>query len=148
MSWGTWGISGSLKQACNGDWWCGNILQPSSSSLCFLVAWPKEMRAGELRRYHHVCPVRCLVAQSCPTLGHPMGYSLPGSSTHGDSMGKNTRVCCHALLQGIFLTRDWTQVSLIAGGFFTTVPPGRPKNTGVGSLSLLHGVFPSQESNE
>ena len=26
--------------------------------------------------------------------------------------------------------------------------PGKPKNTGVGSLSLLHGVFPTQESNQ
>ena len=25
--------------------------------------------------------------------------------------------------------------------------PGKPKNTGVGSLSLLHGIFPTQESN-
>ena len=33
--------------------------------------------------------------------------------------------------------RDRTQVSHIAGGFFTTEPPGKPKNTGVGSLSLL-----------
>ena len=28
-----------------------------------------------------------------------------------------------------------------------TKPPGKPKNTGVGSLSLLQGVFPTQESN-
>ena len=26
-------------------------------------------------------------------------------------------------------------------------PPGEPKNTGVGSLSLLQGIFPTQESN-
>ena len=26
-------------------------------------------------------------------------------------------------------------------------PPGKPKNTGVGSLSLLQGIFPIQESN-
>jgi len=26
-------------------------------------------------------------------------------------------------------------------------PPGKPKNTGVGSLSLLQGNFPTQESN-
>ena len=31
-----------------------------------------------------------------------MGYSLPGSSVHGDSPGKNTVVGCQALLQGIF----------------------------------------------
>ena len=27
-------------------------------------------------------------------------------------------------------------------------PPGKPKNTGVGSLSLLQGIFPTQESNQ
>ena len=32
----------------------------------------------------------------------PHGYSLPGSSVHGDSPGKNTGVGGHALLQGIF----------------------------------------------
>ena len=31
-----------------------------------------------------------------------MDYHPPGSSAHGDSPGKNTRVGCHALLQGIF----------------------------------------------
>ena len=47
----------------------------------------------------------CLVAQSCPTLWDPMDCSLPGSSVHGDSPGKNTGVGCHALLQGIFPTQ-------------------------------------------
>ena len=27
-------------------------------------------------------------------------------------------------------------------------PPGKPKNTGVGSLSLLQRIFPTQESNQ
>ena len=44
----------------------------------------------------------CLVAQSCLTLCDPMDYSLPGSSVHRDSLGKNTGLGCHALLQGIF----------------------------------------------
>ena len=35
--------------------------------------------------------------------------------------------------------RDWTQVFLIAGRFFTSWATGKPKNTGVGSLSLLSG---------
>ena len=47
----------------------------------------------------------CLVAQSCPTLCDPMDCSLPGSSDHGNSPGKNTRVGFHSLLQGIFLTK-------------------------------------------
>ena len=57
----------------------------------------------------------CLVAQSCPTLCDLMDSSPPGSSVYGDSLGKNTGVSCHAVLQGIFPT----QVSCIAGRFFT-----------------------------
>ena len=45
------------------------------------------------------------VAQSCPTLCDPIDCSLPGSSVHEDSPGKNISVGCHALLQGIFLTQ-------------------------------------------
>ena len=43
--------------------------------------------------------------QSCPTLCESMNCSPQGSSVPGDSPGKNTRVCCHALLQQIFLTQ-------------------------------------------
>ena len=35
----------------------------------------------------------------------PMDCSLPGSSVHGDSPGKNIGAGCHALLQGIFPTQ-------------------------------------------
>ena len=51
--------------------------------------------------------VLCLVAQLCLTFCDPMDSSLPGSSVHGDSPGKNTGVGCHALLQGIFPTQGW-----------------------------------------
>ena len=34
-----------------------------------------------------------------------MDCSLPGSSVHGDSPGKNSGVGCHDLLQGIFPTQ-------------------------------------------
>ena len=56
--------------------------------------------------------VKCLalgkeseVAQSYPTLCNPMNCSPQGSSVHGASLGKNTGVGCHALLQGIFPTQ-------------------------------------------
>ena len=48
---------------------------------------------------HHLL---CLVTQLSPTLCDPVDCSPQGSSVHGDSPGKNTRVGCHALLQGIF----------------------------------------------
>ena len=47
----------------------------------------------------------CLVTQSCLTFCDPTDCSLPGSSIHGDSPGKNTGVVCHDLLQGIFPTQ-------------------------------------------
>ena len=49
----------------------------------------------------------CLVTQSCLTLCDLMDCSLPGSSVHGDSPGKNTGVGCHSLLQQIFPTWGW-----------------------------------------
>ena len=53
-----------------------------------------------------------------------MDYSLPGSSVHGDSPGKNTGVSCHALLQG-----DQTHVSCLLNwqaGSLPLVPSGKP----------------------
>ena len=89
-------------------------------------------------------PVRTLlVAQSCPTLCDPMDCRPPGSAVHRDSPDKNTGVACHALLQVIFPT----QVFRIAGGFFTIRTPLKPKNTEMGSPSLLQMNFLTQESN-
>ena len=47
-----------------------------------------------------------------------------------------------------FQPRDRTQVSHIAGGFLPCEPPGEPRRTGVGSLSLLQGIFPTWNHNE
>ena len=45
--------------------------------------------------------------------------------------------------RGSSLPRDRTQVSHIASGdFLPSEPPGKPKNTGVGSLYLLQGDLP------
>ena len=51
------------------------------------------------------CAVLCLAVQSHPTLCDPTDCSLPGSSVHGDSPGKNTGVGYHALLQATFPTQ-------------------------------------------
>ena len=49
-----------------------------------------------------LCVCVCVRAQSCPTL-----CSTPDSSVLGILQGKNTRVGCHFLLQGFFLTLGW-----------------------------------------
>ena len=55
--------------------------------------------------WYHMHIWVCLVTQSWLTLCNPLNYSLPGSSVHEDSPGKNTRVGCLALLQRIFPTQ-------------------------------------------
>ena len=67
----------------------------------------------------------CVHAKS---LCDPMECSLPGSSIHGDSPGKNTGVGCQALLQEIFPTQGSKPHLLclpaLASGFFTTSTTG------------------------
>ena len=64
-----------------------------------------------------------------------------------NSPGQNTGMGSLPLLQGIFPTRDRTQVSHIAGDSLPAKAPGESKNTGVGTLSLLLQIFLTQESN-
>ena len=91
--------------------------------------------------------VLCLVTQSCLTLCDPVDCSPPGSSVRGDSPSKNTRVGCHALLQGIFPTQGSNPGFTLQAGSLPSEPPEKPKNTGVGGLSLLQGIFLTEESN-
>ena len=91
---------------------------------------------------------KCLVTQSCLTSCDPIDCSLPGSSVHGDSPGKNTGVRNLSSLQGIFPTQGSNPGLPHCGQILPSEPPGKPKNIGVGSLSLLQGIFPTQESNQ
>ena len=75
---------------------CGEVTEPSSPT-----KWRECILLLRALRITCVC---AKLLQSCPTLGDPMDRSLPDSSDHGDSPGKNIGVGCHALLQGIFPT--------------------------------------------
>ena len=52
-----------------------------------------------------------------------------------------------SLLQGSSQPRAQTQVSALRVDSLPAEPQGKPKNTGVGSLSLLQRIFPTRESN-
>ena len=87
-----------------------------------------------------------LVAQSCPTLCNPIDCSPPGSSVHGIHQAR---------------ILEWVSSSpgnlpdpgieprspALQADSLPFEPPGKLKNTGVGSLSLLQGNFPTQELN-
>ena len=89
----------------------------------------------------------CLVAQLYLTLCDPMDCNLPGASVHG-------------ILQARILERvampppgDLPNLGIkprspaLQTDSLSSEPPGKPKNTGMGSLSLLQGIFLTQESN-
>ena len=77
------------------------------------------------------------VAQSCPTLCHPMDnlqariLEWVAFPSQGDLPNPGIEPRSPAL-----------QVDSLPAE-----PQGEPKNTGVGSLSLLQGIFPTQELN-
>ena len=60
-----------------------------------------------------------------------------------NSPGKNTGVGCPFILQGIFLTQESNPCLLpsppLAGGFFTTEPPGKPLKENKQKNNLLNG---------
>ena len=59
-------------------------------------------------------------AQSCPTLCDPMNCNPPGSSVHGILQARILEWVAVASSRGSTLLRDRTQVSRIAGRFFTS----------------------------
>ena len=67
-------------------------------------------------------------AQSCPTLCDPVDCRAR-LLCPWNSPGKNPGVGCHFLLQGIFPTRDRTQVSCMVGRRLLSEPQGSPWNT-------------------
>ena len=62
---------------------------------------------------------KVLVTQSCPTLHDPTDCSLPSSSVHGILQGRILECVFIPFYRGSSQTRDWSQVSHIAGIFFT-----------------------------
>ena len=68
-----------------------------------------------------------LVVKSCLSLCDSMYCNPPRILCTWDFPARNTEVGCHFLLQGIFQPKDQTHVSCLAGGFFTTEPPGKPQ---------------------
>ena len=106
------------------------ILILLSSAQCWL----------DMECVHAACPV----AQLC-LFCDPMDCMLPGSSVHGISQARTLKWVAISCSRGSSQPRDRTQVSCIAGGFFASWATRKPKNTGVGSPSLLQRIFQTQD---
>ena len=81
----------------------------------------------------------CLITQLCPTLCDSTDCSLPGSSVHGGSPGKNTGVGCHALIDlMLMLLSRFSRVRLFATP--QTVAHQGPLSMGVLQARILEWV--------
>ena len=95
--------------------------------------FPEESQLPEFPVPVQLCGLGLCCAkslQSCLTLCNPMDWSLPGSSVHGDSPGRNTGMGCPAFFQGIFPTQG-SNLCLLhllhwQVGSLPLVPPGKP----------------------
>ena len=96
------------------------------------------------------------VTQSCPSLCDPADCSPPGSSAHGILQARILECVEISFSRRSSRPRNQTQVSCIAGRFFTSEPPGKRhlcpwnflgKNTGMGCHALLQEIFPTQGLN-
>ena len=100
------------------------------------------------RAWPWICSM-CLVVQSCPTLSDTMDSSPPGPSVHGDSLGKEYRSGLPCPLPGDLPNPGIeSRCPALQANSLLSEPQVMPKNTGVSSLSLLQGIFLTQESNQ
>ena len=120
-------ISRVCSDLCPLSWWCHPTISSSTAPLSscpqsfpasgyFTISWlfTSGGQSIEASASASVLPMNiqgwfplgltlyAKLLQLCPTLCDPIDYSLPGSSVHEDSPGKNTRVGCYAFVQGIF----------------------------------------------
>ena len=83
------------------------------------------------------------VAQSCPTLCNPMDYTV-----HGILQARILEWVAFPFSRDLLNPRIKPRSAALQAVSLPAEPLGKPKNTGMGSLSLLQGIFPTQELNQ
>ena len=122
-----------------------------SSARCMAVVYNNVSRDSLQKSLERWRPKSEVKVVSCVRLFvTPLAYTV-----HGILQARILEWVAFPLSRGSSQCRDQTQVSCIARRFFTSwglhadsfppysFPPGKPKNTGVGSLSLLQRIFPN-----
>ena len=95
--------------------------------------------------YYYIWLLYCVHVLCCAeSLSHVQLFAMPWTVAHqaplptGILQARILEWVAMPSSRGSSQLMDRTQVSHTAGGFFTE-PPGKPKNTAVGSISLLQG---------
>ena len=123
---GAWACQQAASVWGLGALWCLGVwvvLSPSPSSLCWALSESRSVMSDSLR---------------------PHGRYSPGNSP-----GQNPAVGILSLLQGNLPNPEIESRSpALQVDSLPAETLGKPKTTGVGSLSLLQGIVPTQESNQ
>ena len=98
------------------------------AGLCRITCVLSHSVISDSLQPHGLWPTRLLCPWGFSRQEHSSGLPCPSP---GDLPKPGTEPRCPALQADSLLSE----------------PPGKPKNTGVGSLSLLHGIFLTQELN-
>ena len=100
----------------------------------FTCCSPPDIQPSSLLAGHGLVPAHgpgvVTVAQSCLTLCNPLDYSLPGSSVPWILQVRILEWIAIPFSRVSSQPRDWTQVSCIAGGFFTLWATREPQGSG------------------
>ena len=84
------------------------------------------------------------VVQLCPNLCNPMDCSPPDSSVHGILQVRILKWVAVPSQGDLPIPGIKPRSPTLQADFLLSKPPGKPRNTGVGSLSLLQGIFLTQ----
>ena len=122
-----------------GNWWIQILLTHKTKFLQCIIYWYQSTFFSSF--FEIILQLwQVKVTQLCPTLCDPMDYTV-----RGILQARILEWVAFPFSRGSSQPRDQTQVSRIAGRFFTSWATGKSKNTGVGSVSLLQWIIPTQE---
>ena len=86
--------------------------------------------------------VKVKVTQSCPTLCDSMDFTV-----HGILQARILEWVAFPFCRNLSNPGTAPRSPALQADSLPAEPQGKPKNTGIGSLSLLQQIFPTQESN-
>ena len=98
---------------------------------------PQSFCFSSLKAGPSVC-MKEKVIQLCPTLCDPMDYTYSPWNSPGQDIGVGS---CYPSPGDLCNSGIEPRSPTLQADSLPAKPPGKPKDTGVGSLSLLQGIF-------
>ena len=124
-------------------WGCGRVGQDLGTKQQQLLHGHAQQLMNDVKGEK----VKVSVAPSCPFLCESMDCSPPGFSVHGILQARILEWVAIPFFRGSSQPKYQTQVSCIAGGFFTVWATREAPRLEWVAISSRQGIFPTQGSN-